>query len=157
MDSHLVDDIVNVLFLLAPAAAVLCMILAFIHLRHEGGITFSIGGGFTRYMMWAIVFLTLHPMLSWFSGFGIHTQLPSGVVGDLNTPWMQTLVNDINQFVNSFIVARLAPTIAAFFVLRAILDAANGENPLASIVVSMLLLGIQTTISMIQGFNSNTQ
>src|SRR5207244_8807340 len=49
------------------------------------------------------------------------------------------------------------PTTAAFFVLRAILDTASGEHPLPSIIAAMFLLGIQTTFSLIQGYNTQTQ
>src|SRR5207237_2562111 len=59
---QLLNDIVNVLLLLAPSAALLCLLLASISLRREGGgISFVIGGGFTTWMFWAVVFLTLEP------------------------------------------------------------------------------------------------
>ena len=69
---QLLNDIVKVLLLLAPSAAVLCLVLAGISLRREGGGTsFLIGGGFTKWMFWAVIFLTLQPLLSWFSSFGV--------------------------------------------------------------------------------------
>ncbi len=48
-------------------------------------------------------------------------------------------------FVTNFVVGRMVPTLAAFFVLRAILDTASGEHPLPSIIAAMFLLGTQTT------------
>jgi hypothetical protein len=62
---QLLNDVINVLLLLAPAAAVVCLVLAGISLRYEGGgITFVLGGGFTKWMFWCVVFLTLQPLLS---------------------------------------------------------------------------------------------
>jgi Helix-turn-helix domain len=49
------------------------------------------------------------------------------------------------------------PTLAAFFVLRAILDAASGQHPLPSILAAMFLLGTQTTYNLIQSYNTGTQ
>jgi hypothetical protein len=81
---QLLNDIVNVLLLLAPSAAFLCLVLAGISLRREGGGTsFLIGGGFTKWMFWAVVFLTLQPLLSWFSSFGVNVPLPAGGSADL--------------------------------------------------------------------------
>jgi len=54
------------------------------------------------------------------------------------------------------VVQRLVPTLAAFFVLRAILDAASGHHPLASIVAAMFLLGVQSTYGVLQSYNTGT-
>ena len=40
--------------------------------------TFAIGGGFTKWMFWAVVFLTLQPLLTWFASFGVPVPLPTG-------------------------------------------------------------------------------
>ena len=68
---QLLNDIISVLLLLAPSAAVLSLVIAGVSLRREGTMTFAIGGGFTKWMFWAIVFLTLQPLLSWFTSFGV--------------------------------------------------------------------------------------
>ena len=57
----------------------------------------------------------------------------------------------------NFVVQRLVPTLAAFFVLRAILDAASGQHPLPSILTSMFLLGAPTTYNLLQSYNTGTQ
>jgi len=62
---QLLYDIISVLLLLAPSAAVLSLVIAGVSLRREGTMTFAIGGGFTKWMFWAIVFLTLEPLLTW--------------------------------------------------------------------------------------------
>ena len=57
---QLLNDIISVLLLLAPSAALLSLVLAGVSLRREGTMTFAIGGGFTKWMFWAVIFLTLH-------------------------------------------------------------------------------------------------
>ena len=151
---QLLNDTISVLLLLAPSAAVLSLVIAGISLRREGTMTFAIGGGFTKWMFWAIVFLTLRPLLSWFTLFGIPVPLPGGGIA---TGWLANLQADLAQFVTSFVVQRLVPTLAAFFVLRAILDAASGQHPLPSILAAMFLLGTQTTYNLLRSYNTGTQ
>jgi len=152
---QLLNDVISVLLLLAPSAALLSLVLAGVSLRREGTMTFAIGGGFTKWMFWAVVFLTLQPLLSWFTSFGVAVPLPSGA--GIATGWLANFQADVSQFVTNFVVQRMAPTLAAFFVLRAILDAASGQHPLPSILAAMLLLGTQTTYSLLQSYNTGTQ
>ncbi|HEX8800469.1 MAG TPA: hypothetical protein VF772_17755 [Terriglobales bacterium] len=151
---QLLNDIVSVLLLLAPSAAVLSLVIAGISLRREGTMTFAIGGGFTKWMFWAIVFLTLQPLLSWFTSLGVPVPLPNGGIA---TGWLANFQADLAQLVTNFVVQRLVPTLAAFFVLRAILDAASGQHPLPSILAAMFLLGTQTTYNLLQSYNTGTQ
>ena len=151
---QLLNDTISVLLLLVPSAAILSLVIAGISLRREGTMTFAIGGGFTKWMFWAIVFLTLRPLLSWITLFGIPVPLPGGGIA---TGWLANLQADLAQFVTSFVVQRLVPTLAAFFVLRAILDAASGQHPLPSILAAMFLLGTQTTYNLIRSYNTGTQ
>ena len=46
---QLLNDIISVLLLLAPSAAVLSLVIAGVNLRREGTMTFAIGGGFTKW------------------------------------------------------------------------------------------------------------
>ena len=149
---QLLNDIISVLLLLAPSAALLSLVIAGVSLRREGTMTFAIGGGFTKWMFWAIVFLTLQPLLSWFTSFGVAVPLPNGGIA---TGWLANLQADVAQFVTNFVVQRLVPTLAAF--LRDILDAASGQHPLPSILAAMFLLGTQTTYNLIQSYNTGTQ
>jgi hypothetical protein len=105
-------------------------------------------------MFWAIVFLTLQPLLSWFTSFGIPVSLPGGGIA---TGWLASFQADLAQFVINFVVQRLVPTLAAYFVLRAILDSASGQHPLPSILAAMFLLGTQTTYNLLQSFNTGTR
>ena len=151
---QLLNDVISLLLLLAPSAAMLSLVFAGVSLRREGTMTFAIGGGFTKWMFWAVVFLTLQPLLSWFSSFGVAVPLPSGGIA---TSWLANFQSDISQFVSNFVVQRLVPTLAAFFVLRAVLDAASGQPPLPSILAAMFLLGTQTTFSLLESYNTGTQ
>lgn len=154
---QLLNDVILVLLLLAPSAALLSLVLAGVSLRREGTMTFAIGGGFTKWMFWAVVFLTLQPLLSWFTSFGVAVPLPSGAPGGIATGWLANFQADVAQFVTDFVVQRMVPTLAAFFVLRAILDAASSLHPLPSILAAMFLLGTQTTYTLIEGYNTGTQ
>ena len=152
---QLLNDIINVLLMLAPAAAVVCLVLAGVSLRKEGGgITFVLGGGFSKWMFWCVVFLTLQPLLMWFRSFGLAVPLPGG---GISTSWLALLESDITNFVNSFILRRLITTLAAYMVLRAILDAASGEPFLPSVIAALFLLGAQTTLTLLSNWNSGTQ
>ncbi len=148
---QLISDVIRTMLLLAPSAAVLCLVLAGISLRREGGPTAVIGGYFAKWMFWAIVFITLQGLISWFPSFGVPANLPSGGIG---TGWMANLQSDLATFMNNFVVARLAPSLAAFFVLRAILDTIQGGHPLPSILAAMFLLAVQTTLNLIRNYNS---
>jgi hypothetical protein len=151
---QLLNDIIRVLVGLAPAGALVALVLAGISLRREGGVTFLIGGSFTKWMFWAVAFVTLQPLLGWFSSFGVGAALPAGGIG---SSWLSSFQSNVSTFVSSFVVGRLGTTLAAYFVLRAILDTASGGHPLPSILAAMFLLGVQTTDTLIQSFNTGTQ
>ena len=150
---QLLNDIIQVLMGLAPAAALVALVLAGISLRREGGTTFAIGGGFTKWMFWAVIFVTLGPLFGWFSSFGVGATLPAGGIA---TSWLGSFESDVTTFVSSFVVGRLVPVLAAYFVLRAILDTASGGHPLPSILAALFLLGTQATYALIKGFNTGT-
>ena len=156
---QLLEDVISALLLLAPSAALLSLVLAGVSLRREGTMTFAIGGGFTKWMFWAVVFLTLQPLLSWFTSFGVAVPLPLPSVSPsgIATEWLANFPADVSQFVTNFVVQRMVPTLAAFFVLRAVLDAASGQHPLPSILAAMFLLGTETTYSLLQSYNTGTQ
>lgn len=151
---QLLNDIIRVLLQLAPAGSLVALVLAGISLRSEGGTTFLIGGSFTKWMFWAVLFVTLVPLLGWFSSFGVAAQVPSGGIG---TSWLASFQTDVSSFVTNFIVGRIVTTLAAYFVLRAILDTASGGHPLPSVLGAMFLLGTQATYTLIASYNSGTQ
>ncbi|HLJ89613.1 MAG TPA: hypothetical protein VKZ53_22575 [Candidatus Angelobacter sp.] len=154
---QILADVINILLLLAPTAAVVSLILAGINLRREGLGSIGAGGGFGKWMLWGAVFLTLTPLIGWFSSFGINTSLPTGTAASVNSSWMNGIETSLSAFVTDFVVNRIVPTLAAFFVVRAILDASAGESPLLSILSAMFLLSVGTTVTLMKSFNTGTQ
>src|SRR5437016_5016508 len=131
---QMLTDLVRLLIQVAPAMALLSLLLAGINLRLEGGSTFTIGGGFTKWMFWAIVMVTLPQLLLWFNFFGVPTAESTGGIG---TTWIAGLRDDVTTFINSFVISHLTVALAAFFVVRAILDATQGSSPLRSSAVTV--------------------
>ena len=90
--------------------------------------------------------LTLPQLLLWFSFFGLPVPSSPGAIG---TSWLAGLYNDVSTFVSSFVVGRLTIVLAAYFIIRAIIDSAHGGHPLASVLTAMFLLAIPTTSDLI--------
>ena len=148
---QLLADLLQLLFDLAVPAAMCTMVLAGLALRQESGVNFEIGGRFQRWMLWSVILLTLPQFLSWFAAQGI-TMPPqsAGIAG----AWLQGMETSFTRFVSDVVVGRLVPVLAAFFVLKAALDAAQGANPLGSVISAIFLLGLSGTVRLMQGFNS---
>jgi len=151
---QLLNDIARLLIHVAPALALVTLVLAGIALRLEGGTTLVIGGGFTKWMFWAVIFVALPQLLLWFSFFGVPAPATGGDVG---ISWIAALRDDVTTFVNDFVVARLAITLAAYFIIRAILDATQGHHPLPSILTAMFLLAVPATARLISSFQTGTR
>ena len=75
---QILNDIIRLLLQLMPAMALVCLALAGIALRTEGGSTFVIGGNFTRWALWAVIMLSLPQLLLWFNFFGLPVPLAGG-------------------------------------------------------------------------------
>jgi hypothetical protein len=151
---QIIVDLMKLLLDFAVPAATCAMVLAGIALRREGGINFEAGGGFQRWVLWSVIFLTLPQVLAWLAAQGIVLS-PQG--GNINSPWVNGLETSFNNFVTDVVVGRLVPVLAAFFVLKAALDAAQGQNPLRSVVTAIFLLAASSTIQLMQTWNSGTE
>jgi hypothetical protein len=151
---QILADIVRLLIQLLPAMALVCLVLAGIALRLEGGSTFSIGGSFSRWMLWSVIMVTLPQLLLWFSFFGLPVPSSPGAIG---TSWLAGIHSDVSAFVSSLIVARLTIVLAAYFVIRAVIDAAHGGHPLASVLTAMFLLAIPATADLISGLQTGSR
>jgi hypothetical protein len=143
---QILGDIVRLLIQVLPAMALVCLVLAAIALRLEGGTTFSIGGSFTKWILWTIIMVTLPQLLLWFTFFGLPLPISPGAIG---TSWLDGIRNDVSTFINTFVIGRLAIVLAAYFILRAVLDASQGHNPLSSVLTSMFLLVIPATANLV--------
>src|SRR5947207_13460746 len=133
-------SLMQLLFDLAVPAAMCSLVLAGVALRQEGGVNFQAGGSFQRWMIWSVIFLTLPQLLAWFAGQGV--RMPAQAAGQVTSPWLVGMETSFKSFVTDVIAGRLVPVLAAWFVLKAALDAAQGDNPLGSTITAMFLLGV---------------
>jgi hypothetical protein len=147
-------DLLQVFLNLAVPAAFCTLAAAGVSLRHEGGTNFHVNGRVGKWVLWTVVFLTLPQLLSWIAAQGITVPSGSGSVG---TSWLVSMQSVFTNFVNQIVVAKLVPVLAAYFVLKATLDGAAGENPLASIVAALFLMSLSATMQLLQGWNSGGQ
>lgn len=150
---QIISDILALLFPLAVPAATCTMVLAGLALRSEGGVNFEAGGRFQRWMLWTVILLTVPQLLSWFASQGIHVPAQGG---GAVSPWLAAIESSFKSFVTDVVVAKLVPVLAAFFVVKAALDGAEGHSPLGSIVTAIFLLAVSSTVRLIQGFDSGT-
>lgn len=151
---QIIVDLLKLLLDLAVPSAICTMVLAGIALRREGGLDFQSGGHFQKWILWSVIFLTLPQILSWLAAQGITLPAQGGSIG---SPWVTGLETSFNNFVSGVVVARLVPVLAAFFVLKAVLDGAQGQSPLASVVTAIFLLCASSTIQLMQSWNSGSQ
>ena len=147
-------DLLQMLLDLAVPAAFLTLTAAGVSLRHEGGTNFHVNGRTGKWVLWTVVLLTLPQLLSWVAAQGITVPSGSGSVG---TSWLASMEAVFKAFVNQIVVAKLVPVLAAYFVLKATLDGAAGENPLASIIAALFLMTLSATMQLMQGWNSGGQ
>jgi hypothetical protein len=147
-------DFLQLLLDLATPAAFCTLAAAGVNLRHEGGINFHVDGRTGKWILWTVVLLTLPQLLSWIAAQGIN--IPSGG-GTVGTSWLASMERVFRSFVSQMVVAKLVPVIAAYFVLKATLDGASGENPLGSIIAALFLMSLSVTMQLFEGWNSGGQ
>ena len=151
---QLLADLMQLLFEMAVPGAMCTMVLAGLALRQESGVNFEVGGRFQKWVLWSVILLTLPQFLSWFAAQGI--TMPPQSLG-MSRSWLSALEGSLTSFISNVVVARVVPVLAAFFVLKAALDAAQGSSPLGSILVAIFLLSVSGTVRLMQSFNSGTE
>ena len=152
--TQIIVDLLTLLFDMAVPAAICTMVLAGIALRQEGGVNFQTGGKFQRWVLWSVILLTLPQFLSWFAAQGI-TMPAQG--GGISSAWVSSLQTSFSGFVSNIVVAKLIPVLAAFCVLKAALDAAEGQSPLPSVIAGLFLLSVSGTVQLMQSWNSGSE
>ena len=70
---------------------------------------------------------------------------------------MAGLETSFSGFVSEVVLTKLVPVMAGFLVLKATLDTAEGQSPLASVIAAMFLLSVPATIQMMQRLNSGSE
>jgi len=148
---NLINDGIGLLLGLAPVAALVALVLAGLALRNQGSVLQN--GRFGQRMFWAAVMLTLPQILIRFSGFGMNVPISAGG----GTAFLNVFKVDVTNFVNQFLVGYFAPVVAAWLVLRAVVDISEGRSPLSSILGAMFLLSIASTQALLQSWNSGTK
>ena len=147
----MINDGIGLLLGLAPVAALVALVLAGLALRNQGSALQN--GRFGLWMFWAIVMLTLPQLLSWFSGFGMNVPIAAGG----GTALLNVFKVDVTNFVNQFVVGYFAPVMAAWLVLKGVVEISEGRSPLYSVLGAMFLLAIASTQALLQGWNSGTK
>ncbi|HKR95636.1 MAG TPA: hypothetical protein VJW55_09755 [Candidatus Angelobacter sp.] len=148
---QLLADLMQLLFDMAVPGAMCTMVLAGLALRQESGVNFEVGGRFQRWMLWSVILLTLPQFLSWFAAQGI--SFPPQSAG-ISGQWMRGLETSLLSFISEVVIARMIPVLAAFFVVKAVLDTTQGSSPLGSIIAAIFLLSISGSVQLMQSFNS---
>jgi hypothetical protein len=151
---QIIVDLMKLLFDMVVPAAICTMVLAGIALRQEGGVNFRAGGKFQRWMWWSVILLTLPQFLSWFAAQGI--SLPAQG-GNISSPWVASIETSLTGFVSNVLVPKLIPILAAFCVLKAALDAAEGQSPLGPVIAGIFLLSVSGTVQLMQSWNSGSE
>jgi hypothetical protein len=151
---QLISELLQLLFDLAVPAAICTIVLAGLALRQEGGVNFQMGGRFQKWMLWTVILLTLPQCLSWFAAQGIILPPQASAV---SSPWVASMEAGFKTFVSDVVLSRLVPVTAAFFVLKAALDGAQGQSPLPSILGAIFMLSVSGTIQLMQTWNSGSQ
>jgi len=151
---QIIVDLMKLLFDLAAPSAICALVLAGIALRREGGTNFVAGGNFPKWMLWSVIFLTLPQVVSWMAAQGIMLP-PQG--GNISSAWVNGVETSFTHFVTDVVVGRMVPVLAAFFVLKAALDAAQGQNFLGSVVTAIFLLAVSSTVQLMKTWNSGTE
>src|SRR6266481_1012262 len=151
---QIIVDLMKLLFDMAVPAAICTTVLAGVALRQEGGVNFHAGGRFQRWALWTVILLTLPQFLSWFAAQGI-SMPPQG--GNISSPWVAGVESSFKGFVTDVVIARLVPVLAAFCVLKAALDAAEGHSPLASVITAIFLLSASGLVQLMQNWNSGSE
>jgi hypothetical protein len=148
---QIISELLQLLFDLAIPAAVCTLLLAGLALRQEG---LSFQGRFQKWILWSVILLTLPQFLSWFAAQGIVLPPQSAAT---SSSWVVSMETTFKTFVSDVLLTRLVPVIAAFFVLKAAVDGAQGHNPLSSIIAAIFILSVSSTSQLMQSWNSGSE
>jgi hypothetical protein len=148
---QIIGELLQLLFDLAIPAAICTLVLAGLALRQEG---MSFQGRFQKWILWSVILFTLPQFLSWFAAQGIILPPQSAAT---SSSWVTSMETTFNSFVSGVLLARLVPVLAAFFILKAVLDGAQGHSPLSSIIAAIFMLSVSSTAQLMQSWNSGSE
>ncbi len=143
-----------VLTTISTPGALFCLIMAGLQIRREGGINIDTSGNFAKWLLWSCIFLTLAQIQQWLSlNLGLTI---SASFGNSSASYATPIVQGVTTFVNSVMRDAFVPVAAGALVVKAVLDNAEGRNPLGSIVSAMFLLGVVGMFTTLQGWQDGT-
>jgi hypothetical protein len=111
-------------------------------------------GGFSNCMFCAVVLITLPQGFGWFAFWGVGAPLPR------RQHWqrLDVGIREGRGHLREQLCDRdLVPVLAAWMVLRSVIDFSEGCNPLASILGAMFLLAIPATAAVLRDWNDGTR
>jgi len=148
------SDLLQLLLDLAVPAAFCTLAAAGVSLRHEGGTNFQ-----GKRQNWTLGFMvcdfadtTADSLVD--CGAGHHRSVGERFGG--NELACQHGVG-LQELREPDCFAKLVPVLAGYFVLKATLDTAAGENPLASIIAALFLMTLSATMQLFESWNDGGQ
>lgn len=145
-----IATIVSLLMNIAPIMSLGCIIAAGFSLRGDGGASIHLGGNFSRWMIWSLIFLCLPGLPSLMSALGFSVlQVPGGAAGGGAVGLITTAVT---TFVQTFLLGKLAPIVAGYLVLRALFESAEDKSPMPSIVSAIFVLSLNGIWALAKGW-----
>lgn len=148
---RLLLDVIGILMLLRIPAALLCLYKAGLALGQGANVSRVFSGPFSKWMGWAIVFITIPQLLLWFSGVGLDT---SNVSSNIQGSWLASAEGALEQFTRQFVIQDLARALAGWFLIRAVFQVAHSESPLPSILACFALLSLDSLYALLQSYHT---
>jgi hypothetical protein len=145
---QLLVDTVALLMALRIPAALLCLYKAALSMGGGWNASGIFAGAVGRWMGWAIIFVTLPELLLWFSGLDTSVTQAS-----VSNPWLSTFSSQLTNFVNTLVVKNLALAVGAWFLLRAIVNLAHGDSPIASLLGCFALLSLNSLYTLMESYH----
>lgn len=146
---EIIQAIYGLLLAAGPPLSLGCFVMAGLKLREEGGINFHAGRGFTKWLFWAAIFLTLPGIAAFVNHAGVY--VPASLT-PTQAPYTSGIENALSVFINSYLVGRIVPILAALLLFKALMDHSEGHSPIPSIVSAMFLLSVEGIYHLAQGW-----
>lgn len=148
---RLLLDTIGILMLLRIPAALVCLYKAALALGQGANVARAFGGPFSKWMGWAIVFVTIPQLLLWFSGVGLDTSsINSGIQGS----WLASAESAFEKFTRELIIHDLARALAGWFLIKAVFQVAHSESPLPSILACFALLSLDSLYALLESYHT---
>jgi hypothetical protein len=144
-------DAIGILMLLRIPAALICLYKAALSLGGGATVSRVFSGPFSKWMGWAIVFITVPQLLLWFSDVGLDTSM---VTSDIQGTWLASAEKAFDQFVRELVIQNLARAIAGWFLIRAVFQVAHGESPISSILACFALLSLDSLYQLLESYHT---